>query len=72
MSVVDRPVQIGIGPRGVADGGMPVLDGQLTAHDGRATIFRVFSFDIAENLCATVADEAPHSGIKSAFKHLNK
>jgi len=36
MSVVDQPVQDGIGQGGVADGGMPVFDGQLAGHDGRA------------------------------------
>jgi hypothetical protein len=33
---VDEPVQDGVGQGGVADGGMPVLDGKLAGHDGRA------------------------------------
>lgn len=36
MGVVDQPVEDGIGERGVADGGVPVFDGKLAGHDGRA------------------------------------
>lgn len=36
MSVVDQPVPDGIGQGGVADGGMPMLNGKLAGHDGQA------------------------------------
>jgi hypothetical protein len=33
---VHQTIQDGIGQRGVADGGVPVIDGQLAGNDGRA------------------------------------
>ena len=42
VSVVDQPVEYGVGQGGVADGGVPLVDGQLAGGDGGASAVAIF------------------------------
>jgi len=42
VGVVDQPVQYGVGQGGVADGGVPLVDGQLAGGDGGAAVVAIF------------------------------
>ena len=61
VGVVDQPVQYGVGQGGVADCGVPLVDGQLAGGDGGAAVTGIGKSPLIDNLSCPVSKSCDRS-----------
>ena len=61
VAVMHQPVEDGVGERGIADGGVPLVDGNLAGHDGGAALISIV--DDFEQIAAVGVGHRRHGEI---------